>query len=451
MIKCTLRYYPMPNFTSRRFPNKQGISLFFFQWLLLFAPLSLLAQEVVPTFKITGAKRVDVFSAGVNQRAVEYDPYNADHLFISFFGPGDVLLKKAQYKFKGKKFNLTYLQDHLSEKELLRDGLHTVFSANQSVAAEMIYMNDTLREQTYYYPNGAKQMTLSGDENTLNGEFTMWHPNGTISFLGRYKNNVKHGEFKSFDESGTLERKGVYESGKLISGESVVQDLVYDTPEVPAQPADGIEAFNEYLKTKTVDLAAVKQIKEGIVKEFFLHLTLDKKGHIHKMEISIVLSPLEVEIVNTAFKRFQGFKPALMEGAPVRSILKLPLILSNQGLQASIPVNGETDLNTGPIYFITEEMPEFPGGIENLRLFVAKNINYPAEAQELAIQGKVYVSFVILEDGSIVNVKIVRSVHPALDAEAIRVVQSMPRWKPGRQGGKSVRVSYTIPINFLIG
>lgn len=445
----------MPNFISRRFPNKQELSLFFFQWLLLFAPLSLLAQEVVPTFKITGPKRVDVFSAGVNQRAVEYDPYNADHLFISYFGPGDVLLKKAQYKFKGKKFNLTYLQAHLSEKELLRDGMHTVFSANQSVAAEMIYMNDTLREQTYYYPNGAKQMTLSGDENTLNGEFTMWHPNGTISFLGRYKNNLKNGEFKSFDESGTLERKGVYESGKLISGESVVQDLVYDTPEVPAQPVDSIEAFNEYLKTKTVDLAAVKQIKEGIIKEFYLHLTLDKKGHIHKMEISIVLSPLEVEIVNTAFKRFQGFKPALMEGAPVRSILKLPLILSNQGLQTNTSIEtqllaNENDSQADSAYTMVEEMPEFTGENGDLRLFIAKTVRYPLEVATAGIMGKIYVNFIIREDGKVVNATIVRSVHPLLDAEAIRVVQSMPPWKPGRLNGKPVRVSFTVPINFVI-
>jgi len=70
--------------------------------------------------------------------------------------------------------------------------------------------------------------------------------------------------------------------------------------------------------------------------------------------------------------------------------------------------------------------------------------------QEKGIQGKVFVSFVIQEDGSLTDIAIVRSVHPMLDAEAIRVVQQMPKWKPGRSDGKAVRVSFTLPINFLL-
>ncbi|HEY3369902.1 MAG TPA: energy transducer TonB [Prolixibacteraceae bacterium] len=103
-----------------------------------------------------------------------------------------------------------------------------------------------------------------------------------------------------------------------------------------------------------------------------------------------------------------------------------------------------------PVFFIVEEMPEFPGGDAALRAFLAQSVKYPTIAQENGIQGKVYVNFVVDKDGGISNVKIARGVDPALDKEAIRVVNSLPKWKPGKQGGKPVRVSYTVPINFIL-
>ena len=93
-------------------------------------------------------------------------------------------------------------------------------------------------------------------------------------------------------------------------------------------------------------------------------------------------------------------------------------------------------------------MPQFPGG--DVTKWLAKNTRYPMIAQENGIQGKVFVQFVIEKDGSISNVKVLRPVDPSLDKEAIRVVSSMPKWKPGKQRGKAVRVSYTVPINFQL-
>lgn len=103
-----------------------------------------------------------------------------------------------------------------------------------------------------------------------------------------------------------------------------------------------------------------------------------------------------------------------------------------------------------PVFFIVEEMPEFPGGDAALRAYIAQSVKYPQIAQENGIQGKVYVNFVVGKDGSISNVKIARGVDPSLDKEAIRVVTALPKWKPGKQGGKPVRVSYTVPINFVL-
>jgi len=101
-------------------------------------------------------------------------------------------------------------------------------------------------------------------------------------------------------------------------------------------------------------------------------------------------------------------------------------------------------------YVIVEVMPEFPGGEEALRKWIAENVKYPMAAAEKGIQGKVYVTFIVEKDGSIGRAKIARGVDPSLNEEALRVVNSMSKWKPGRQSGKDVAVSYTIPINFAL-
>jgi len=102
------------------------------------------------------------------------------------------------------------------------------------------------------------------------------------------------------------------------------------------------------------------------------------------------------------------------------------------------------------VFFIVEDMPEFPGGELALRQYIANAIKYPVIAQENGIQGRVYVTFVVNTDGSIADARIARGVDPSLDKEALRVVNILPKWKAGKQRGKPVRVSYTVPINFVL-
>ena len=103
------------------------------------------------------------------------------------------------------------------------------------------------------------------------------------------------------------------------------------------------------------------------------------------------------------------------------------------------------------IFMVVESMPEFPGGQQALFKYLAENVKYPVIAQENGIQGRVICQFVVNKDGSIVDVVAVRSSgEPSLDKEAIRVIKSMPKWKPGKQRGKPVRVKYTVPVNFRL-
>lgn len=99
---------------------------------------------------------------------------------------------------------------------------------------------------------------------------------------------------------------------------------------------------------------------------------------------------------------------------------------------------------------MVEQQPTFPGGDAALYKWLGNQIMYPADAAEEGIQGKVIVSFVIEKDGSISNARVLRSKHPSLDAEALRVVKKMPRWTPGKNNGQAVRVQYNLPVTFKL-
>ena len=102
------------------------------------------------------------------------------------------------------------------------------------------------------------------------------------------------------------------------------------------------------------------------------------------------------------------------------------------------------------VFDVVEQMPSFTGGPSALFEYLSKNIKYPVVAEENGIQGRVIVTFVVERDGSITDVRVVKSVDPSLDKEAQRVVKSMPRWIPGKQNGSAVRVKYTVPVTFRL-
>ncbi len=142
----------------------------------------------------------------------------------------------------------------------------------------------------------------------------------------------------------------------------------------------------------------------------------------------------DVDIKDDLFIDTEATKDMIIDVAPVISTV----------------AKEEEEKEETQVFFIVEDMPEFPGGEAALRQFIASAIKYPVIAQENGIQGRVYVTFVVNTDGSIADAKIARGVDPSLDKEALRVVNTLPKWKPGMQRGKAVRVSYTVPINFVL-
>ena len=102
------------------------------------------------------------------------------------------------------------------------------------------------------------------------------------------------------------------------------------------------------------------------------------------------------------------------------------------------------------VYEVIEDMPNFPGGQGELMKYLCNNVKYPAEAQKNKIEGRVIVTFVVNKKGRIIDPTVERSAHPLLDAEALRVIKRMPKWKPGKVNGEPVNVKYRLPITFKL-
>lgn len=198
-------------------------------------------------------------------------------------------------------------------------------------------------------------------------------------------------------------------------------------------------------------------------------LAFEVKTNVKKVESigTVVVQDVENEII--PITRQEQVKPP-EPPPPPRVVEVLNIVSDDVEIEDELEIEDteadeETEIDVAPvvanyetkeveeetqIFYIVEEMPEFPGGELALRTFIAKAIKYPVVAQENGIQGKVYVSFVVGKDGRVSNARVIRSVDPALDKEALRVVNSLPIWKPGRQQGKPVRVAFSVPISFVL-
>lgn len=119
-------------------------------------------------------------------------------------------------------------------------------------------------------------------------------------------------------------------------------------------------------------------------------------------------------------------------------------------MQEYVPVEEEEEEEEAQIFTVVESMPDFPGGDEARIRYLNENIKYPQMARESGIQGRVFVTFVVEKDGSVTDVRVLRGIGGGCDEEAIRVIKNMPKWDPGKQRGKPVRVQFNMPILFKL-
>ena len=236
--------------------------------------------------------------------------------------------------------------------------------------------------------------------------------------------------------------------------EAVEENLTSDTTapdmEVSTEPTPAETPMPQQNKDKLVNYKGVVVDKDGKAvegAEFFIdgdHRLPQGQSYVTGKNGSFSFKAFENAKMIVIWK-----KDGKMMGVPVtvnkedNSNMKIIMNRKWQNPPADDPDN--------PVFEVVEVMPEFPdGGMPGLMNFLSNNIKYPVNAQKRGVQGRVSVQFIVNADGSISDVGIIRAVDPDLDGEAVRVISTMPKWKPGTQRGKPVRVKYTVPVMFRL-
>lgn len=192
---------------------------------------------------------------------------------------------------------------------------------------------------------------------------------------------------------------------------------------------------------------------------FFYGARINETGRELNMMTEFRLTDNEQEVKQAV----QLYPPSIDAPKTITEIIYIPptgdreisteALPKDTGLIGIHPVmlSSEVD-NVGPdsIYQVVEEMPEFPGGMSALMEYIKTNIRYPETSRKNGVQGRVIVQFVVTKDGSIEQARVVRNINLELDEEALRVIRSMPRWKPGKQRGRIVKVKFTVPVTFRL-
>ena len=210
-----------------------------------------------------------------------------------------------------------------------------------------------------------------------------------------------------------------------------------------------VRAVHEYL----ADAASVGACgREDYLHLLYRQVTGIGYGHITNNFKSINIKN-RIVMMNKMKTRFGAWKA--VAALPVMALLLMVGCkpAATEEPQQEEPIYNTMDLTEnadGEVFSVVEDEPEFPGGVEALYKYLAENIKYPVLAKEKGTQGRVYVTFVVEKDGSVTDAKVLRGVSEEVDAEALRVINAMPKWKPGMQQGVPVRVQYNIPIIFKL-
>lgn len=236
---------------------------------------------------------------------------------------------------------------------------------------------------------------------------------------------------------------------KTAATEADVYEVVENMPEFPN---GGMTALKKYLSDNIRYPEAAH--KAGIQGRVTVQFVVGKDGSIGNVSILRgVNADLDAEAIRV-ISSMPKWKPGTQKGEPVKVKYTVPVMFRLtpepvEKIDETTVVGYHTPV-AGEVYDVVDKMPEFPGGMTGLMQYLSKNIRYPAEAQTKGIQGRVTVAVIINTEGKAVNASIVRSVDPSLDAEALRVVRTMPDWVPGTKDGKPVNVKYTFPVTFRL-
>jgi TonB family protein len=269
---------------------------------------------------------------------------------------------------------------------------------------------------------------------------------------------IEEGLAKHYCGPDTLYSSGYYINGKMLgqwiyyNNDNTI-DTVYYLPLEDYYGKSKCPKSKHYIKSpglKNLGDIVIDSLKSFIVDNFHIpgrligeddyyffniNCTYDTDGRVKCPEIAYRLNE---DIIIEIFRILHEFEYKTELEKPIR-------------FNVAVPYTESRD-STDDIFIIVEDMPTFMGGDQNkFREYIEQNLSYPTSAAERGISGKVFVQFVVNTQGKVVDAKVVHSADPDLDAEALRVVQSSPRWKPGMHNGEPVNVQFTFPIIFILG
>ena len=216
--------------------------------------------------------------------------------------------------------------------------------------------------------------------------------------------------------------------------------IVENQPEFPGGNGAMMKFIGESIRYP------VEAQQKGIQGRVICNFVVMKDGSISDLQIVRGVDPLLDAEALRVLGLMPDWKPGTQRGQAVNVRFTLPVVFSLQGDKPEEQKSAVTD----DVFVVVEDQPQFPGGNGALMKFLTENIIYPKEAHANGIQGRVICNFVVMKDGSISDLQIVRGVDPLLDAEALRVLGLMPDWKPGKQRGQNVNVRFTLPIVFSL-
>ena len=264
--------------------------------------------------------------------------------------------------------------------------------------------------------------------------------------------------------------------------DSIVFEVVEEMPEFPG----GMQAMMQFI-ADNVKYPSIAQ-KNGVQGRVITQFTVCKDGSITDAKVLRSVDPYLDKEALRVINAMPKWKPGKQGGQAVAVHFTVPVVFRLTGdepeKKSTLKIGGkevtkilvdgkevpigefvenhpaaigsfaEGDIHvtdaTDQVFEVVEEMPEFPGGMQAMMEYLAKNIRYPAKAHEANVQGRVITQFTVGRDGAIRDAKVLRSVSPELDAEALRVISAMPNWKPGKQGGKAVACHFTVPVVFRL-
>ena len=233
---------------------------------------------------------------------------------------------------------------------------------------------------------------------------------------------------------------------RAVEGE--VFQVVEEMPEFPGGMGECMKFLSKNIKFPA------QAAENGIQGRVIIQMVVTKEGDIAEAKVVRGVDPLldaeALRVINSMPK----WKPGKQRGEAVNVKYTIPVMFKLTGDNSSDKKEADTQqeakVDENGIHQVCEEMPEFPGGMQECMKWLGKNIKYPTTAQEKGIQGRVIMQFVVERDGSITEPKVVRGVDPDLDKEALRVISIMPNWKPGKHKGEAVRVKYTLPVMYRL-